>query len=101
MVDGIVRAHGGRVVRLASRVNVGTRFRILLPAADLPSSTPDHGARPALQPGTEHVMVVDDKEVIRDMILRILEPGVSRGGLQHGQRRPALLPGPCPGKWTL
>jgi two-component system cell cycle sensor histidine kinase/response regulator CckA len=72
MVDGIVRAHGGRV-ELASRVNVGTRFRILLPAADLPSASPEHGARPVLQPGTEHVMVVDDEEVIRDMILRILE----------------------------
>jgi signal transduction histidine kinase len=72
MVDGIVRAHGGRV-ELASRVDVGTRFRILLPAVDLPAGGPQAPVRTGLPAGTEHIMVVDDEEVIRDMILRILQ----------------------------
>ena len=74
MVDGIVRAHGGRV-ELASRPNVGTRFRILLPVCENPSESAqsDREIHGGLLPGTEHILVVDDEDVIRDMILRILE----------------------------
>ena len=71
MVYSILRAHGGHV-ELASRPDLGTRFRLLFPAADEPAREAGGPPVKTLR-GTEHVLVVDDEAVIRDMLTRILE----------------------------
>ncbi len=73
MVDAIVRSHGGRV-ELASRVGVGTRFRVYLPVSDrVPDVRPrEVQGELARSSGNEHILVIDDEDVIRDMVTRML-----------------------------
>jgi two-component system, cell cycle sensor histidine kinase and response regulator CckA len=76
-VAGIIRAHGGGL-RLATSPGGGARFQILWP------SPPDGGAVPspvtpievaaAVAPAGGHtVLVIDDEELVRDVVARMIE----------------------------
>ena len=56
-VLGIVRAHGGGI-RVSATPGAGARFQILWPAADPPGRT---------------VLVIDDEDLVRDVVARMVE----------------------------
>lgn len=73
-VRGIVTSHGG-VVQLETAAGQGTRFRILLPAAEQTPADGNaaHSAAPFLARGQgELVLVVDDEASIRDLLTAVL-----------------------------
>ena len=77
-VLGIVRGHGG-FVRVDSRVGLGTRFELCLPA----SPEGKAAAAPDLEVVLPHghgelILVVDDEEAVRAVVQRMLE--------KHGYR---------------
>ncbi|GGN09672.1 hypothetical protein GCM10010109_19100 [Actinoplanes campanulatus] len=87
-VYGIVTDAGGQI-SVDSSPGIGTTFQILLPLAAEPADqVPDADHSPA--PGNgEHVVVIDDEEHVRDLVVRILE--------QNGYRATVWLDGSPPG----
>ncbi|NOY45027.1 MAG: PAS domain-containing protein [Deltaproteobacteria bacterium] len=91
----IVRRHGG-AVSVESRLGEGTRVRILLPAAAVgepsrpPHALPEaHGA--AASQGRRRILVMDDEEIIRDVVVEVLkdmgyEPEVAADGREAVER---------------
>ncbi len=72
-VQGIVRGHGGALY-LASRPGHGTRFRALFPALATIGPVPEpRDELPAPAVGSAEVLVVDDEEVVRTALTRILK----------------------------
>jgi CheY-like chemotaxis protein len=76
-VLGIVRGHKG-ALKVTSKPNLGTTFRILLPClAPFPDSNASNKAEvnaivpPPNQKGT--ILVIDDEELVRKMTSRLLE----------------------------
>ncbi|MCA9793537.1 MAG: response regulator [Candidatus Eremiobacteraeota bacterium] len=68
-VLGIVKSHGGEV-SLESTPGLGTRVRVTLPGAEPP---PDKAQRaPAAQGGQITVLVVDDEEPVRRVVVKML-----------------------------
>jgi CheY-like chemotaxis protein len=74
MVHGIVRAHGGAVI-VESRLEVGTRFSIFLPASyaginDAPAKTalPD-----SVRGQGQRILYIDDEEPLVYLMVRFLE----------------------------
>jgi len=69
-VLGIVRAHGGGI-RLSSEPGAGATFQILWPAA----ATAPHAAPvpPQLDQGGRTVLVVDDEDMVRDVVARMIQ----------------------------
>jgi PAS domain S-box-containing protein len=64
VVYGIVREHGGHI-NVYSEVDRGTTFNVYLPSADEASGTePMEKFRMARSTGYEHILLVDDEEVI-------------------------------------
>ncbi|MBW6437013.1 PAS domain S-box protein [Actinoplanes hulinensis] len=87
-VYGIVTDAGGQI-SVDSSPGVGTTFQILLPLAPEPADrVPDVDDSPANGHG-EHVVVIDDEEHVRDLVVRILE--------QNGYRATVWLNGSPPG----
>ncbi|MBO3740168.1 PAS domain S-box protein [Actinoplanes flavus] len=83
-VYGIVTDAGGQIT-VDSSPGIGTTFQILLPlAAESADRTPETGDIPASGHG-EHVIVVDDDESVRDLVIRILR--------ENGYRATAWLDG--------
>jgi signal transduction histidine kinase/CheY-like chemotaxis protein len=65
-IYGIVKNLGGDIT-VSSKINVGTRFEIYLPASDKQIVHEDSTARIARSMEARHVFVVDDEEMIREM----------------------------------
>lgn len=64
-VLGIVRSHGGGL-RLTSSLGAGARFAVLLPVAD--------PIEPVAPPAVRRsVLVIDDEELVRDVVTRMVE----------------------------
>jgi two-component system, cell cycle sensor histidine kinase and response regulator CckA len=72
MVYGIVQQHGGHIT-CYSEVDVGTTFRIYIPAMGPHVETRARAASEMPVSGTETILLVDDEEFVRDLGIRILE----------------------------
>jgi CheY-like chemotaxis protein len=72
MVYGAVRTHGGHVA-VYSEVNVGTTFKILLPAVFGPSSPSRSGEIGIAPRGAETVLLVEDEQQVRVLARMALE----------------------------
>jgi len=74
MVSRIIDSHGGRVV-VESRVGLGTTFRIYLPLCDANVARPaDPPSTPRDLPGgSETVLVAEDDEAVRSLMVRLLK----------------------------
>lgn len=70
-VLGIIRRHRG-AVRLHSTPGQGTRFTVLLPASSLPVAAPKVAVVRREEPMAGTVLVVDDEEVVRRIVGRVL-----------------------------
>lgn len=71
MVYGIVKNHGG-FIRVYSELNVGTTFRLYLPASEKDVAEEQTKKR-VIKGGSETILVVDDEEPIRNLACDILE----------------------------
>ncbi|GAB1688479.1 PAS domain S-box protein [Krasilnikovia sp. M28-CT-15] len=72
-VYGIVTDAGGSI-RIASEPHVGTTFSVVFPAAEVTGLPADVVAdRPAGHGNGERVLVVDDDETVRELMVRILD----------------------------
>ena len=71
-VYGIVKSHGGHIA-CSSTVDVGTTFRIYLPAIEEPVRPAASGRPVKAAGGTETILFVDDEEAIRTVGRTMLE----------------------------
>jgi CheY-like chemotaxis protein/anti-sigma regulatory factor (Ser/Thr protein kinase) len=71
IVHGIIKSYGG-FIKCQSQVGEGTVFTILLPAIDKQTETETKQADFA-PVGTEHILLVDDEEILVDMGKLMLE----------------------------
>ncbi len=72
-VYGIVHQSGG-TVWVESAVGLGTTFRVYLPSAGAPGVEAAAAADiPALAPGQETLLLVEDEDAVRDLATRILQ----------------------------
>jgi PAS domain S-box-containing protein len=71
VVYGIAKELGG-FVDAASELGRGSQFSMFLPAADGPAPVTRASEPPVELAGTEHVLVVDDHEDLREMVARFL-----------------------------
>jgi two-component system cell cycle sensor histidine kinase/response regulator CckA len=67
----IVKNHGGYIT-VESKQNVGTTFHVYLPASDKPSPTREEVKREMGTTGKGKVLVMDDEEIIREMLGKML-----------------------------
>jgi hypothetical protein len=73
MVKGIVEQAGGHI-EVATKLGVGSRFRIKLPVTEESSTWKTRSARPARQPvNGELILVADDDNAVRRALCRILK----------------------------
>jgi two-component system cell cycle sensor histidine kinase/response regulator CckA len=73
LVYGVVDGLGGRL-SIESAVGLGTIVEIALPAADAPlEGSPPVDEEPEAASGSERVLVVEDRDVVRDLARDVLE----------------------------
>jgi len=70
MVYAILQRHGGQV-EIQSRVGFGTRVRLLFPTGGAAAGAPEEPR--GAEGGRGQVWIVDDDEVLREMLRRILQ----------------------------
>jgi CheY-like chemotaxis protein len=70
-VFGIVRQHQGWL-EVESQLNQGATFRIYFPPSRQPAETMDPAVDTAPLRGCETVLVVEDEDVLREMVLEVL-----------------------------
>ena len=71
VVFGIVKDHGGDI-KIDSQLGKGTTFRIMLPQVIAePDNKEDSSSK--VPTGTEHILFVDDEEILIDLAKRIFE----------------------------
>lgn len=71
-VYGIVKSHGGYII-CYSELDLGTTFRIYLPAVDQANAAgPKYLETAPLKKGTETILLVDDEEPIKDVVSQVL-----------------------------
>jgi len=70
-VYGIVQTLGGRI-EVESAVGMGTTFTVLLPLAPGEPQADAGPSRPTVRPGNGTVLVVEDDEAVRRLILKVL-----------------------------
>jgi CheY-like chemotaxis protein len=71
-VFGIVRQHGGWL-DVESKPNQGTTFRIYFPAGRQVAEKPEPVVDTVLRKGRETVLVAEDEEALRQMVVQILK----------------------------
>jgi CheY-like chemotaxis protein len=69
---GIVKQHGG-VLTVYSEPNVGSTFKVFLPATERASEAVDGKPSTAPEGGGETLLVAEDDEMVRAVVVRILE----------------------------
>ena len=72
MVYGIVQQNQGYIT-CDSEPGVGTTFKIYLPVIPMEAELEIRSEMPAVAPGTETILMVDDEELVRDLGKRILD----------------------------
>lgn len=71
-VYGIVKQHGG-FIDVESRLGEGSTFSIYLPAVDAPAATTEKDPVVETSGGNETILVAEDEDAVRSLIVRILE----------------------------
>jgi signal transduction histidine kinase/ActR/RegA family two-component response regulator len=71
---GIVRQHEG-MLHCYSEVGVGTSFKVYLPAAQRLAANVGTKLQPAATRGNGRVLVAEDDDAVRSVVIRILERG--------------------------
>jgi PAS domain S-box-containing protein len=74
-VYGIIKQSGGNIW-VYSEPGMGSTFRIYLPAVEKPAEVTQRNTSPAHPQGNETVLVVEDSDAVRSMVVRVLQ--------QHG-----------------
>ena len=89
-VHGIVHQSGGEL-SVESTPGEGSSFTIRLPRVfELPGSA-EPGPKPAVAPGSETILLVEDEDVVRDLTRRVLErQGYTVLACSHGEEAVAL-----------
>lgn len=72
VVHGIVEQNGG-FIEIDSAVNAGTSFRIYFPVTDEPADARDAGPRAPRTPVSASILVVEDEESVRRVLVRSLQ----------------------------
>ncbi len=71
-VFGIVRQHNGWL-EVQSKPNQGTTFRIYFPTSDQPAEKTELVVDTSLRSGSETVLVAEDEEPLRQMVVHVLK----------------------------
>ncbi|MBI4956584.1 MAG: response regulator, partial [Myxococcales bacterium] len=82
-VYAVMKAHGGWI-DVDSTPNVGTTLSLFLPAAEQGSPAVGAPPEPRERAAGQHVLVVDDEPLVREVVARVLEDGGYRVSLAAG-----------------